>query len=250
MKSETKSHTARLLVSTVAMFGFGFALVPLYGLICDLTGLNGRDDALVRRAIPAVDDTAARVRPVDDAVAAGREQSIHEPLPVARDRAVRGGRAVALPGRRVEHDRAVVGGERQLAGEVVSLRSPDLEHAAIEVVVPQLAREAILGGLTGDEVARCDLASSIPLAQAQPSLNLGQAVMVYAWELRKRPATVQPEADPTTFGHTRQALHQLLAALQIQPTENLHQWVDELLPLASDRELGLVRQLLRRIKRL
>lgn len=47
MKSETKSHTARLLVSTVAMFGFGFALVPLYGLICDLTGLNGRDDALV-----------------------------------------------------------------------------------------------------------------------------------------------------------------------------------------------------------
>ena len=109
-------------------------------------------------------------------------------------------------------------------------------------------REA--SGLTGDEVARCDLASSIPLAQAQPSLNLGQAVMVYAWELRKRPATVQPEADPTTFGHTRQALHQLLAALQIQPTENLHQWVDELLPLASDRELGLVRQLLRRIKQL
>ena len=47
MKSETKSHTARLLISTVAMFGFGFALVPLYGLICDLTGLNGRDDALV-----------------------------------------------------------------------------------------------------------------------------------------------------------------------------------------------------------
>ena len=28
------------------MFGFGFALVPLYSLICDITGLNGRYEAV------------------------------------------------------------------------------------------------------------------------------------------------------------------------------------------------------------
>ena len=33
---------AKLLLGAVAMFGFGFALVPLYEVICDLTGLNGR----------------------------------------------------------------------------------------------------------------------------------------------------------------------------------------------------------------
>ncbi|HIA08193.1 MAG TPA: cytochrome c oxidase assembly protein [Chromatiaceae bacterium] len=32
----------RLGVVVLAMFGFGFALVPLYDAICDLTGLNGK----------------------------------------------------------------------------------------------------------------------------------------------------------------------------------------------------------------
>lgn len=32
----------RLVVMAVAMFGFGYAMVPLYGVFCDLTGLGGR----------------------------------------------------------------------------------------------------------------------------------------------------------------------------------------------------------------
>lgn len=32
----------RLVVVVIGMFGFGFALVPLYDLICDVTGLNGK----------------------------------------------------------------------------------------------------------------------------------------------------------------------------------------------------------------
>ena len=34
--------TLRLLVVTAAMFGFGYALVPLYDIVCDLTGVGGR----------------------------------------------------------------------------------------------------------------------------------------------------------------------------------------------------------------
>ena len=34
---------ARLAVAVVAMFGFGFALVPLYEVFCDITGLNGKN---------------------------------------------------------------------------------------------------------------------------------------------------------------------------------------------------------------
>jgi cytochrome c oxidase assembly protein subunit 11 len=33
---------SRLLFGAAAMFAFGFALVPLYDVICDITGLNGR----------------------------------------------------------------------------------------------------------------------------------------------------------------------------------------------------------------
>ena len=32
----------RLLLLTFGMFGFGFALVPLYDIFCDITGLNGK----------------------------------------------------------------------------------------------------------------------------------------------------------------------------------------------------------------
>ena len=32
----------KLLLVVVAMFGFGFALVPLYDVFCDITGLNGK----------------------------------------------------------------------------------------------------------------------------------------------------------------------------------------------------------------
>lgn len=40
-----KSHVrtaGRLALVVVAMFGFGYALVPLYDVICDITGLNGK----------------------------------------------------------------------------------------------------------------------------------------------------------------------------------------------------------------
>lgn len=32
----------KLLAVTVAMFGFGYALIPLYDVFCDITGLNGK----------------------------------------------------------------------------------------------------------------------------------------------------------------------------------------------------------------
>ncbi|KMT64389.1 cytochrome c oxidase assembly protein [Catenovulum maritimum] len=32
----------KLVLAVVCMFGFGFALVPLYDVFCDLTGINGR----------------------------------------------------------------------------------------------------------------------------------------------------------------------------------------------------------------
>ena len=31
-----------VIILSLAMFGFGYALIPLYDIICDITGLNGR----------------------------------------------------------------------------------------------------------------------------------------------------------------------------------------------------------------
>lgn len=37
-----KRHTVLLLALAACMFGFAFALVPLYNVICDITGINGK----------------------------------------------------------------------------------------------------------------------------------------------------------------------------------------------------------------
>lgn len=51
---ENKKVVKQLLLATVFMFGFGYALVPLYNIFCDITGLNGRTS-----------NQAAEVKPVD-----------------------------------------------------------------------------------------------------------------------------------------------------------------------------------------
>lgn len=45
---KTSNKLSLTLISLVllGMFGFGFALVPLYEIVCDITGLNGRSDNL------------------------------------------------------------------------------------------------------------------------------------------------------------------------------------------------------------
>ncbi len=42
--------TAKLSVLVAGMFAFGFALVPLYNVFCDLTGLNGKTGSMVEAA--------------------------------------------------------------------------------------------------------------------------------------------------------------------------------------------------------
>ncbi len=42
---KNKVVAKRLLLAVIGMFGFGFAMVPLYTLICDVTGINKVGDA-------------------------------------------------------------------------------------------------------------------------------------------------------------------------------------------------------------
>jgi cytochrome c oxidase assembly protein subunit 11 len=42
-----RKQLALLLILSVGMFGFAFALVPLYDVFCELTGINGRSASLV-----------------------------------------------------------------------------------------------------------------------------------------------------------------------------------------------------------
>ena len=43
--SSNRSLVGQLIILTVAMFGFGFLLVPLYDVFCEITGFGGRTNA-------------------------------------------------------------------------------------------------------------------------------------------------------------------------------------------------------------
>lgn len=64
--SHAKSNqrlTFKLLAATLAMFGFGFALVPLYDVMCDALGINGKtntESALQPQGMSP--DTSRRIR--------------------------------------------------------------------------------------------------------------------------------------------------------------------------------------------
>ena len=45
------SLTRRLLLLAVAMFGFGYLLVPLYDAFCEITGFGGRTNTVAERAV-------------------------------------------------------------------------------------------------------------------------------------------------------------------------------------------------------
>ena len=59
-----RSHTVLLAALAVGMFGFAFALVPLYDIFCEITGLNGKTSA---QAV-LLDEIEAVEIPVDRAV--------------------------------------------------------------------------------------------------------------------------------------------------------------------------------------
>jgi tRNA/rRNA methyltransferase len=64
------------------------------------------------------------------------------------------------------------------------------EEVGTEAAARRPGRTAIVfgderSGLTSEELDRCHDLSSIPTGAAQPSLNLAQAVLLYAWELTR-----------------------------------------------------------------
>jgi len=76
---------------------------------------------------------------------------------------------------------------RQLAAEGLSRAGP----GPLSVVFGPEA-----SGLTGEELALCHVTVHIPTHSAQPSLNLAQAVLLVAYELRLAVAGPRPQPEP------------------------------------------------------
>lgn len=51
-----RNLSLKLLGLTVAMFGFGFALVPIYSVFCEITGLGGRTSSTAETVVERPDE--------------------------------------------------------------------------------------------------------------------------------------------------------------------------------------------------
>ncbi len=60
-RNAQRKHAALLLLLAVGMFGFAFALVPLYNIFCEITGLNGKTSAQAATSAPASQNVGREV---------------------------------------------------------------------------------------------------------------------------------------------------------------------------------------------
>lgn len=100
-------------------------------------------------------------------------------------------------------------------------------------------------GLSNEDLALCDLVSNIELPAPYPSLNLAQAVMLYAYELRGLQACTQPAPAPDAqqYRALRHKVTQLLQQHHYQTDSKLARWALELLPRADTKSLGFLHSL-------
>ena len=107
-------------------------------------------------------------------------------------------------------------------------------------------------GLTNEELALVDVLTGIPMAVEYPSLNLGQAVMVFCYQfssLMQVQANVVKSADPQQLSALRQRTHQLLEKLSVSDDVKMADWLDQRLGLLEQRDSAMLHRLLHDIEK-
>ncbi|WP_458735349.1 tRNA/rRNA methyltransferase [Zobellella taiwanensis] len=133
------------------------------------------------------------------------------------------------------------------------------KQAIAQVNNKQLAKVAILfgceeSGLSNEDLAHADMISYLPLKVTYPSLNLGQAIMLYAWEFSQGLATENEEksaarAENASLRVLQQKTEHLFELAAISQQDKLAEWVQDRLPMLEQRDLNLLHLLLKDLER-
>ena len=98
-------------------------------------------------------------------------------------------------------------------------------------------------GLSNAELSCCDITTTVPMASSYPSLNLAQAVMIYAYILADAVSAISStgkDVSPLNLGSLRSKIDSLLSGTKIEKNETLRGRIMERLALASDNDLRLI----------
>ncbi|MFQ1813629.1 tRNA/rRNA methyltransferase [Aeromonas veronii] len=128
---------------------------------------------------------------------------------------------------------------------------------------PSLNKVAIIfgceeSGLSNEQLAEVDLISYLPLKVSYPSLNLGQAIMLYAYEMSQLMDELNADgaaAVAENFENAGQVrvlkskTAELLGELGVSQDEKLHQWVMDRVPMLPQRDLNMLHLLCKDLAR-
>lgn len=128
---------------------------------------------------------------------------------------------------------------------------------------PSLGKVAIVfgceeSGLSNEQLAEVDLISYLPLKVSYPSLNLGQAIMLYAYEMSQLMYELNADggaAVAENFDNAGQVrvlkskTAELLGELGVSQDEKLHQWVMDRVPMLPQRDLNMLHLLCKDLAR-
>ena len=130
-------------------------------------------------------------------------------------------------------------------------------------IKPSLGKVAIVfgceeSGLSNEQLAEVDLISYLPLKVSYPSLNLGQAIMLYAYEMSQLMDELNADgaaAVAENFDNAGQVrvlkskTAELLGELGVSQDEKLHQWVMDRVPMLPQRDLTMLHLLCKDLAR-
>jgi len=159
---------------------------------------------------------------------------------------------VDLPGALADIDFSVATSAKNRHDRRYSLTPAELRSSIAEKI-NLLSRVAIVfgceeSGLSNTELALCDTLSGIPLATDYPSLNLGQAVMLYAYELAALRGIESQPADVGEWRALKLRIEKLLENLEIEPDSKLARWADERCALLAEDDVNFLHKLLAKIE--
>jgi tRNA/rRNA methyltransferase len=99
-------------------------------------------------------------------------------------------------------------------------------------------------GLSNEQIQQCDLVTYIPMTQAYPSLNLAQAVMIYAYELSGLNLKSQKQGanllDEKTYKIFKEKLETGLRKLEIDQNPNLFNRIMERSAVLCEDDIHLL----------
>ncbi|MGP3129296.1 tRNA/rRNA methyltransferase [Serratia marcescens] len=107
-------------------------------------------------------------------------------------------------------------------------------------------------GLTNEELALADLLTGVPMQADYPSLNLGQAVMVYCYQLASLMGVNTPQETAASEGQLkalRRRADALLSALDVGDDQKLRDWLHQRLGALQQRDTAMLHTLLHDIEK-